>query len=46
MKRTKDNRMIVGYQPSSEFINFGGKMMQNPPNNRVMSHQSDIYSVS
>jgi len=45
MRRTKDNRLIVGYYPSSEFINYGGKKMQNPPNSRQYTHPSDVYSV-
>jgi hypothetical protein len=45
MKKTKDNRMIVGYYPSTDFINYGGKLMQNPPLNRQYTHPSDVYTV-
>lgn len=26
-----DNRMVIGYYPSSQYITYGGKRMQNPP---------------
>ena len=38
-----DNRMVIGYYPSSEFVNYGGKRMQNPPIQRNYEHPLDIY---
>lgn len=45
MRRTKDNRMILGYYPSSDFVNFAGKKMQNPPLNKNFDHPKDVYTV-
>lgn len=45
MRRTKDNRMVFGYYPSEQFVNYGGKRMQNPPKNRQFNHPSDVYTV-
>jgi hypothetical protein len=45
MLRTKDNRMIFGYFPTDGFVNYGGKMMQNPPGNRHLNHPSDVFAV-
>ena len=45
MRATKDNRMILGYYPTDQFINYGGKKMQNPPKNRQLNHRLDVYTV-
>lgn len=46
MLRTKDNRMIFGYYPAENFVNYGGKRMQNPPRSRQFNHPSDVYTVA
>jgi hypothetical protein len=38
--------MIFGYYPVDEFINYGGKRMQNPPKNRQFNHPQDVYTVA
>jgi hypothetical protein len=45
IKRTNENRMIIGYQPNSKFTSFGDKVMQAPPTNRVFDQISDAYTV-
>jgi hypothetical protein len=37
--------MIIGYQPNSKFTNFGDKLMQSPPQNRLFDHHSDVYTL-
>lgn len=37
--------MIIGYIPNSKFTNFGGKLMQSPPQNKLFDHYSDTYTV-
>lgn len=45
MRKSKDNRMIFGYYPAENFVNYGGKRMQNPPRNRQFNHPLDIFTV-
>jgi hypothetical protein len=42
LKRTKDNRKIVVYYPSTEFIKYGGKKLQNPHQSRVFNNRKDV----
>jgi hypothetical protein len=46
MRRDKDNRNIFGFYPSTEFVNYGGKLMQNPPLKKAFNHPSDRYTVT
>lgn len=45
MNRNKDSRLIIGYYPSTEFTNYAGKRMQNPPLSKRYTHFSDVYKV-
>jgi len=45
MRKNKDSRLIIGHYPSTEFINYGGKRMQNPPLSKRYTHFSDVYTV-
>ena len=38
MRKTKDNRNIVGSLPSSEFKTIGNLVIQNPPSSQGYPH--------
>lgn len=44
MKKTKDNRKILGAYPSTDFKTIGNLVIQSPPKNIQLKHESDIYN--
>jgi len=44
MRKTKDNRQIVGTVPSSEFRQIGRHLIQSPPKTQILDHSRDVYS--